>query len=338
MKASIHVNQKEALKAGHDEYGKIVISFGPTELTQEERDELTKSKINKQDEIETNYNLPWEQNISGYIETNIPAVCQANITTLQAIIQHRIRLRVEVTKKQETEKKEYDAKKHAARAAAIAVIKKMEYKEICSKYDLRKDHNNVHANDTYGELLKTCEVLKDKQRGYLGWKEEINKAKAVAEKQAKAKEQAKAEETDRIAKEKAAQISAWVADHGTENQKKRKELDLLEDDEVINKLREEKFALLAGYKRYEKLNAYDVCKCVERYEDNCDVDFDAYDCKATSEEFDEMQEMQKLVPDAKITIREHEGTSEDCENKVTRKSLHIAIKAGAFNFSREYQI
>lgn len=321
MKAKINVDQNTALQAGKDTYGDIVIDFDPAELSPAQRAEIATCCLDNDKAYDVSY---VQDSLPGIY---IDKIACADVTALISILDERI------------------AKKSEAKANTIKFLKAKAIEDLAEykkstwsigglTWQLICEHNLLSEDkkkevDNY--LAQAAKVYAEKE------KKRIAKEKAE-QKTREEKRQADESESTRIANEKAEQISAWVAEHGTENQQKRKELDLLEDEEVINAIREEIFAPLADYARYEKLRSADVCECEDRYEGYCDVDYDVYDCKATVEEFEKMQEIQKLIPEAKITIKEHTGESEDCENTEKRKSLHVAIQAGAFTFSREYAI
>jgi hypothetical protein len=142
------------------------------------------------------------------------------------------------------------------------------------------------------------------------------------------------------------QIADYIAANGTDNQKKRSALNLLPDDEVLNMMRDEAFAPLADFPRYEKLTASDVpCWCDDYDEDAPDANFsNSLADEATAEEFDSMEKFTALMPGAVVTLRVHRGWCTKCETpdgedgNIERKSIRVAVTVGAFDFSREYAV
>lgn len=151
----------------------------------------------------------------------------------------------------------------------------------------------------------------------------------------------RAEEKENAKKQ---QISDYVAAKGTDNQKKRLSVGLLPDDEITDLIRSEAFAPLADFDRYEKLTASDIdCSCGE-YDDK-KVIFDVYDAtSATAEQFDLMEKIKTLMPEAKTTLRVHTAYCERCDGDddadenglVDRFSVIVGITVGNFYFTREY--
>jgi hypothetical protein len=165
-------------------------------------------------------------------------------------------------------------------------------------------------------------------------------------------EKAKAEKV-RIAAEKEAakrqQIDDYVAAHGTDNQKKRAALNLLPDDEVLNMMRDEVFAPLAGFDRYEKITKHGImsagyCDCDDDYADADRFTFNVEDAtQATAEDFEQMEKIMALMPAATVTLRYHEGYCDKCHDDdeeciMTRHSIRVSVPFGAFTFSREYAV
>jgi hypothetical protein len=169
----------------------------------------------------------------------------------------------------------------------------------------------------------------------------------------KAEDAARQEKNERLASERAerrkAQIDAWVAEHGDENQQARHAVRLLPEDEVLYGMRADAFAALNEFPRYAKLTKAEVYSefGIEVYSGEDDyapkVEFSAADAtSATAEEFATLQMIQhattigriaKLNPRA--TLREHTGEVDDY-GKVSRKSVLVELTVGEFTFSREY--
>jgi hypothetical protein len=136
-----------------------------------------------------------------------------------------------------------------------------------------------------------------------------------------------------------AQIEGWIAEHGTDNQKKRHAAGLLPDKEIVDEIRDDAFRELdMVYERYEPLTAGDIpCTC--EYE-GPDVSYNADDAEtATAEEFDRLEEIKQDAPEgAEVTLREHVGTCDRCDEIVKRKGVLVRLSVGVFNFGREYGV
>lgn len=158
----------------------------------------------------------------------------------------------------------------------------------------------------------------------------------TAEDEADRLNEAETKEIQCIEESQTAQIAAWVAANGTGSQAKRLAVGLLPDDEIINLIREAAYKPLENRPRFEKLSPKAVCVC--GYE-TCKVDFEVDDAEtATEQEFIEMEEIQKLLPAAKVLLRVHQGRGSECEGIKERKSIKVALTVGAFVFTREYAV
>jgi hypothetical protein len=158
-------------------------------------------------------------------------------------------------------------------------------------------------------------------------------AKAEQEVLAKQRKQANAEKEQR----RQDQIERWIAEKGTDNQRKRHDLKLLPENEVLDAMRDEAFAVLNDFPRYDKITKREVeSACYLEYPN--DVDFEVDDAEsATADEFDLMERFQQLIPNAIVILRRHTGTCghDNCD-PVKRASLHVSITVGEIEFTREY--
>ena len=163
----------------------------------------------------------------------------------------------------------------------------------------------------------------------------------------------KAEEAAAAARRKA-QLDAWVAEHGSDNQRKRHELSLLPEEEILDCIRSAAFASLEELPRYQKLRKQDidcVCQC-----EGPDPDFQVKPAtRATAEEFDRMEEIHAAIkahhPEATVVLLDHEAWCKRCwehdddgndtgqdVRTVHRKAVRVEIKLGELTFSREYAV
>lgn len=148
-------------------------------------------------------------------------------------------------------------------------------------------------------------------------------------------------EDNRIAVAREQQRVAWVAQYGTEGQRKRFAAGLLATEEILAGMKSALFATL-DYPRYENMKSEDVCDC--EYEP-CHVEYHSKAAEsATDEEFATMERitdtLKSLYPDTpqaySVELRTHTGESEQCENTVTRSGILVKILDREYTFSAEY--
>jgi len=137
-----------------------------------------------------------------------------------------------------------------------------------------------------------------------------------------------------------------VIRYGMDQEKATRGVYLLPDEEIINAIREEFFAALTDFPRYEKLTWDDVdCSCGDY--DEKKVIFDANDSNtATAEQFELMEKIKTLIPAAEITLREHTAYCDRCnedddvddDGEIKLYSLKVGVTVGEFYFTREYAV
>ena len=188
-------------------------------------------------------------------------------------------------------------------------------------------HVTLAANRETPAALAYREAYAEYASNHERWQQEDRAAtEAAAEKKRLA---AEAAETAR-----SQQIAIWVAARGTASQQARLAVGLLPEAEVLAAIEEEAYTVLGSYPRYNLLKAEDVCRCDYS---TCHVDYRSYPAtEATADEFQTLVELRKLLPGAEVALREHEGTSTDCENTVVRRSVRVTVIVGALKFARSY--
>lgn len=150
-----------------------------------------------------------------------------------------------------------------------------------------------------------------------------------------AREKRKAAETA-LANAKAAQIAEWVAQYGDQNQKERFAAGLFPQNEAIEAIKEQSFAPLDGFERYERLTVADLaCDCAEYWNAGIDCETED-DAPATSYQWDRIKEMRELVPDAVVTLRKHVCRCDRCACEASRYSIYVKIAVGSFTFNRNF--
>jgi len=343
MKARIHIDQEKALKIGNNQSGTIEIDFDPADLTQGQRNELAND-------------WAWEAGRGKVFKAGIAGI--ADLETLKKLIDERIANR-EKNNAEKKVKAEQDATK--IDAAVLKWIKLPLSKRIIGKglpLEYVIDPSlmpYVYGTTDMENLTKYAETHPKAATAIAEAKAEAKRLTAEAKR--KYEETAtrnKAIRIKREAEEKAAaeqrsiQITTWVENNGTPSQKDRLKENLLPRAEIVDLIRDEAFAKIPlqktdawgnkdkGMVRYEKLKASDICTCEYDY---CDCSYDvSTKTSATPEVYEILQEIRKLMPDATVELRDHEGKSDDCENIVTRTGIMVRVTVGAFKFSREYGI
>jgi len=151
------------------------------------------------------------------------------------------------------------------------------------------------------------------------------------------------EKKQKIAQEKRDTINNWVETFGDGNQKGRLKLNLLPDDEVLAEIRDAVFAELGSFPRYEKIKGDEIsCSC--KYDDQ-EIEFNVTDSdSATPEDFELLNRIMGIMPNAKVVLRDHIGFCERCHNndipdgEIQRKSILVTVEHGGFTLSREYSV
>lgn len=193
----------------------------------------------------------------------------------------------------------------------------------------------------YADIVSTTEARAEEAR-----KEHTAKVAAAeaahAQKKAdkEAAEAAKAAELDRL-------VCAWVEKHGTDSQRERLAANVLNNDEIVDIMREEAFeainrysssAMLSSLPRYEKMAQCEV----EHGEECCDAQYHTSIetlQSLTDEEWTRVKALRATVGDRGTVVpRLHEMWC-SCEggSVLRRKGLLVTLK-GPFGFSREFEL
>ena len=331
MKVTVkmRVSKKLAIMENKDAAGDVILEIETKDLTDEEREELLEMG---------NYNDHYKLYDGNYPSQWCYDIAEATVEQVKIFLhRHRkYRLEKEAERKADAETTNHENLQKIRKwmnepdkwVKDAEVRIRMNWPQI-STYRLSKGLKDYLAEmpdfkEAYDDA-KSLEFWLDLEMAI----KDIKDKKANRERWAKRKAE---EESDRLKKKE--QIATWVAEKGTESQKARLTEDLLPEKEIVDEIRNDAYRPLDGYDRYEKITTSDVCDCEYGY---CDVVFDVKDKhEATEDEFDLMQEFKKFMPDATVTLREHKGESEDCENTFTSVGVMVKIKVGGFNFSREY--
>lgn len=343
-KMRINVDQTTAIREGKNQYGTTVIDINPADLTPEQRATLAASWMEY--DRENGLTIPYPQRDF----SDLPKIGEATIETARIILDAHAAAKIKAAR-EAAEKKVRDAAEKKQRHENTITQILGETDDWLSDH-IEKSHPAVAPNYYRGFYIhyEGTEVVTDPRLA-----EKMDRAIAlrdIRDKERAAREKKEAEERADLARAEAEkdarkkqQIADWVAAKGTDNQKKRAALNLLPQDEVLNALRDEAFAPLAAFARYEKITKSDVpCHC-----EDCDepkIKFSTNtETEATAEDFDRMEQIQAALSGAVLTLRWHRGYCETCSDPeddsdgvFERHSIRVAITAGEFDFTREYAV
>lgn len=346
MKIWVNVDRQKAILAGKNTEGWQLVEVDMGKLSQEEREYVANRKEN------------WYGNSTTKVVAQVIGGGVAEATEEEVIGAIRVQIGIAREEKRvaaEKAKKEADAREDEilgilsadaggllrTRTGYLDGQKRQECYKATGEYGMQEYYVHRPYTDPRldGKYADAEKIAKEKNEGII--KDTKTKIEAW-----QAGVQAEKAEAERVVAEKKAQIEKWVAEKGTENQRKRYEINLLPEAEVVDAIRDEAYRALDGFARYEKMSAADVCTCEEHYNNEgelteCDVDYNVSKASgATTEEYEALEKIadaaKKAHPGAVVTMMDHVGTSEDCENEVIRKSVKVEIEVGAFKLSREY--
>lgn len=333
MKASIDVCQATALKLGLDNTGIYVIDFNPADLTTEQREELSKSKI-IDGAFCSNHNHSHGE-IQSY---ELKRVGKPDFETLKSIIDERIFLKKEKERKQiDREKKAYDETvEKLTRWVQKPIEDRIErsqgvfsYQPVWNSIGIRNMHNFYdfvpELKEDTEDILSAC--------FWINADDEINKK--ITDKTREAKQAAEKEKNFAISNARQEQRHAWIRAFGTENQKGRLEENMLPILEIESCMMDQIFEPLTElFDRYVKMKANDVCDCDSEYADRS---FTSEIIGAvTDSQYEQIKAMRKALPGAVLKIKKHYGSCANCEENLEKTGIVATITYGAFEFSREY--
>jgi len=346
VKIKVKIYQEDALRKGKNAYGDLEIDIDPAALTQAQRDYLLLATRDLYDRLV----------MKGCGE----ATPEALISYLDYVIADKAAKEAKEKSEHETEVarllalsdedfKRADQRYNIARDSRIAARNAALQKESDKREEARRQEiiaGLLAINDAREFLASSNEYFRERHRpDSIKWIEtpEIMNKRDIALLWCEARNQ---EERLKIELEEAAayerkenQLSAWVLQHGTDNQKARQALGLLPEDEVINCIRDQVFLPLTrdGFERYERMTAADVCECEDG---ECDVEFEVDDAtEMTADQYTAYKSIVQVAPEAaNIQARVHKGKSERCEVTLIRCSVLVTVVVGELTLSREYTL
>ena len=344
MKIKVKIYQEDALRKGKDAYGDLEIDIDPAALTQAQRDYLLLATRDLYDRlVMQGCGEATPEALISYLDYAIAEKTakevkeksehETEVARLLALSDNdfdRAFMRYDIARDsriaaRSAERQEESDKREAARcqeiiAGLLAINEAREFLASSNEYFIAR-----HRPDSI-KWIETPEIMNKRDIALL-WCEARNR-----------EEKLKSEAEEAAAYErKENQLSAWVLQHGTYNQKARQELGFLPEDEVINCIRDQVFAPLNDFERYERITAADVCECEYGA---CDVEFEVGNAtELTADQYTAYASIVKAAPEAaNIQARVHKGKSERCEVILIRCSVLVTVVVGEITLSREYTL
>jgi hypothetical protein len=341
MKAIIFIDTREAVLAGVNNAGEYTIEFDPADLSQPQRDELAESSFRKSQVFIAYKGIGLSDEFTGGV--------QPNIDTLRNTLDARIAARKEKAA-EEAEKKAKEAEINSKKIqewSDSSPENRIEYvTKEWSRYEGRywriKWPFTEYPYDRESETRKAAETnpiileaIEDAE-SLAFWKNLEEEIDDMREKRlSEEKERLEKAEAEAKKQRTVEQIAAWVAAHGTEDQKARLADNFLAEYEIEYNIRQQAYADLDKFPRYKKLKSKDVCTCDYEYGD---INFRVKEADSlTASDYATLQAIKSAAPkDAQIETRIHIGKCEDCESTAARIGFMVRITVGEFSFSREY--
>lgn len=345
MKVHVYVNPSKAVAAGKNFHGHTSVDIDPEELTQEERTFLAScSWVSKNGK-------------HGFDLSDHDVADNSKESAIEALRALMEKARIKKEEKEQQYETEVEKCFNASlekwvdkRRFSIDGRTMWDDALSCSKDYMKWEFTMPGYFNNRERLLQDPRLqpwiaeIKHEIEVHNADARELVLAEFAREDVVKAEREALAQQCKQADAEKAMrrqdQIERWIAEKGTDNQRKRHDLKLLPESEVLDAMRDEAFAVLNDFPRYDKITRAEVkAHCQqEEYGYDLDVDFEVDDAEsATADEFDQMERFQQLVPNAVIILRRHTGTCghDNCD-PVKRASLHVSITVGEIEFTREY--
>ena len=233
---------------------------------------------------------------------------------------------------------DFDAREKASYAAKVEADR-----ESVRKWAAKSDREMIGQTNQYhaGYQVNTPYSFPDDMKEFV--KERAAKAQVLAD-------QMNAEAAENVAKAKkvkeeaaarrAAQLAQWLETKASDSMRKRAARGLLPEEDLIAAIRNEAYAPLAEFKRFERLTDDDVRIGLDA-DESMDVDYTTREAEsAHDEDIELMERIESLMPGAVCTLVEHAGWLTEANGKddpeVTRYAVKVAIKVGELEFSREY--
>lgn len=304
------------------------IEISPNHLTQEQKDELATCSINDHrrpiiddmvmvNGVEVRDTLNWP----------VVGSTKDKINTVKLLLNARIELRKRYEEKIHQEKEQQNVINqnyiNTAKARSVSdfivfdtsknefyvALPNLEYCKLPDSLDI------AWASEALSEKIHTAQKVIEKN------------AMEIIENEAAAQ------------RERKTQIDGWVKTHGTDNHKARHKNGLLDENEVLDNMRDKAFKPFICQNRFVRIADDDVKHAcsgdnITYTTDESDIynkkEFDSYTVIKTIAEGTEFQfELRRL---------NHIASCRTCTSSLTRKSVLVRLKVGVIWFSREYTL
>lgn len=338
IRAWITIDREAAILAGHSRYGQVLVEIDPADLGAEERAALARlpsidcSGGRSGYGINLHYvtsprNLSYSVDCPPELRTAVPDASATSIRTAIAA----------ATKWQawlEARDAAAAAKRHAEAIIAADVWMAQPDEELLVRDHTRRWQVKVVA--PRADHPREAEIIERRDRLAAEAQRRNTEAEAASAERARQHETTVAAAKAR----RASQLAAWLAQHGTDSQRRRAARKMLPEEEIMTAIRDAAFAPLARLARYKRLTAEAVTSECDN-DGGGEVEFSADDAtEASDAEFARLEEVEAAAKDAGLEaeckLRRHVGRCGDCE--VQRASILVTATVGELTLSREFAV
>ena len=342
VKMLVDVDQQQAILAGRSEYGKQIVAVPVDQLNEAQRRTLT--------ELSYEYGPDTKRGLSPYIvgggglteQLTMPPVPDTGLASIQALLDAWPNQAAQVREK-------WAAKQAEEESRILAAISRWELQSLDSYLseprwngrgwsvndpDYNSHDQNYVPSDRYTDTMRAR--MTEAQAEAARRNEQRRIEREEREKREEEEREKKEREAQALAEARTAQIAEWIAEKGTDNQKGRAALNLLPEDEILDAMRDEAFAALDGFDRYEEIKKGDL-----GHEEYCasGVSCDVFDAgELTADQFDRFDAIRKAIPSAAVSALVHSCKCQGCDATLDRDSVRVTLTVGSITFSREYSL
>ena len=134
-------------------------------------------------------------------------------------------------------------------------------------------------------------------------------------------------------------LTAFIQEHGTENQRQRLAAQLLPWDEAYAALADHLYAALGECPLYQRFDIKDVCVCWHMGKEACDIKFRSVDATTlTAQEWEQLAKIRSAVPDATFQLREHTARCASDDKPQLRRGVIVKLAFERLTFKREFAL
>lgn len=327
MRIKVYLKKDDAVRLGLEPYGELDVELDLAKLTQEQRDYLAPTQA-----ASPGLELDHKYTVEGSIHWKLFPPTPEGVTQLLefAVEKNRVyrayqeKVNAERKAQEEAEKKREEERREKL-VAHLLTLNDDDFLEQAARVYIEVPGEGVTIQ---GHLVLNDPRLQPQM-------ERRNATLAEIKRQGDEEKARRNAEASAKAERKRQQIVDWVAAHGTESQQKRQAAGLLDEQEVVDAIRDAAYQPLAEFPLYERLTASNV-----EHSETCyyhdDIEFSAEDSYATEPVFAQLEQMRALLPAATITPRVHEAHCPACDLTTRRYSLLVKLAVGDFEFTRDY--